>query len=98
MKRKRQLKKQSFFNCILSFKLQRWLVLHCLRAKPKNTTGPQIIKDNEPGTVRLIIRTVAKAFARGRDEKSGCYAEFQNFDDLNKKLDDLGMSVFPIEP
>ena len=33
--------------------------------------GPRIILGNEPGSVRLI-RTAAKAFARGADEMSGC--------------------------
>ena len=63
----------------------------------KKSTGPQIVKTNEPGTVRLI-RTAAKAFARGGDEKNGCYGEFRNFGPLKQKVSESGLTSIPIVP
>ena len=59
--------------------------------------GPRIILGNEPGSVRLI-RTAAKAFARGADEMSGCNSQFQSYQPLQQKLSENQMSVIPIVP
>ena len=62
-----------------------------------NDKGPRIINGNEPGAVRLI-RTAAKAFARGADEMSGCHAQFQSYKPLQEKLSQNQMSTIPIVP
>ena len=64
---------------------------------PIEITGPQIVNATEPGTVRLI-RTAAKAFARGGDEKSGVYGDFMDFEPLLSKLKESNLHHLPIVP
>ena len=64
---------------------------------PERVIGPQIQNHGEPSTVRLI-RTAAKAFARGADEKNGAFNTFKDYDLLKVKLKESGFSSIPIVP
>ena len=65
--------------------------------KTYQVKGGQIVKSNESGTVRLI-RTASKAFAKGGDEKSGCFRDFSDFLKLDNFLQANGMNSVPIVP
>lgn len=55
---------------------------------------PNFYANNEPGTVRLV-RTAAKAFAPGADEKSGCYGQFIIF--IQEFLKHHKLRAIPLE-
>ena len=69
-----------------------------LTFEPKDQDmGPRIASPTEPGAVRLI-RTAAKAFACGGDQKNGVHGSFKHYAPLLKKLTENEHTSIPLVP